>query len=334
MGVRSRPAARRAARSRDEAIAVLRRASATIRQHGALTIVLAAIQTDLAIDVGAPADDATKPSTNFAPWSSEHLEHGSRVFVGLCPPRPSSSSSSRGERPDDRTEARRLVDQWQAQRPGIPALDLWWLRSRALLAKADGDPDGYADLCQAIPRAVRRARTPVDGSARHTGWRAGETVATILAYTSPALGHLLPICALLAELHRRGHTVALRTLSTGVGIADDRSASTRPRSTRASRRSRRTTGRPPIPLPRCRWGSASFARRAVHEVTDLADAVSEVRPGRTTRRRELLGRPVGSRGRRRSLGVLLAVHPTPALGGGAAVRARPTPTTRSIGHGA
>jgi UDP:flavonoid glycosyltransferase YjiC (YdhE family) len=43
-------------------------------------------------------------------------------------------------------------------------------------------------------------------------------MATILAYTSPALGHLLPISALLAELSGRGHTVHLRTLSTGVGV--------------------------------------------------------------------------------------------------------------------
>lgn len=41
-------------------------------------------------------------------------------------------------------------------------------------------------------------------------------MATILAYTSPALGHLYPMCALLSELHRRGHRIALRTLSAGV----------------------------------------------------------------------------------------------------------------------
>ena len=39
---------------------------------------------------------------------------------------------------------------------------------------------------------------------------------TILAYTSPALGHLFPISALLSELSRRGHKVHLRTLAAGV----------------------------------------------------------------------------------------------------------------------
>lgn len=41
-------------------------------------------------------------------------------------------------------------------------------------------------------------------------------MAVILAYGSPALGHLLPIGALLAELVRRGHDVHLRTMSAGV----------------------------------------------------------------------------------------------------------------------
>ena len=41
-------------------------------------------------------------------------------------------------------------------------------------------------------------------------------MARILAYTSPALGHLFPLAPILLELQRRGHTVALRTLAAGV----------------------------------------------------------------------------------------------------------------------
>jgi UDP:flavonoid glycosyltransferase YjiC (YdhE family) len=41
-------------------------------------------------------------------------------------------------------------------------------------------------------------------------------MARILAYTSPALGHLFPFSALLLELSARGHEIHLRTLSTGV----------------------------------------------------------------------------------------------------------------------
>ncbi len=41
-------------------------------------------------------------------------------------------------------------------------------------------------------------------------------MATVLAYTSPALGNLYPIAALLDEMRRRGHRVVLRTLASGV----------------------------------------------------------------------------------------------------------------------
>ena len=37
-----------------------------------------------------------------------------------------------------------------------------------------------------------------------------------MAYGSPALGHLLPVGALLRELVQRGHEVHLRTMSAGV----------------------------------------------------------------------------------------------------------------------
>jgi hypothetical protein len=35
----------------------------------------------------------------------------------------------------------------------------------------------------------------------------------VLAYTSPARGHLYPIVPILLELQRRGHEIALRTLA-------------------------------------------------------------------------------------------------------------------------
>ena len=41
-------------------------------------------------------------------------------------------------------------------------------------------------------------------------------MATILGYTSPALGNLYPMCALLSELRARGHRVAMRTLARGM----------------------------------------------------------------------------------------------------------------------
>jgi UDP:flavonoid glycosyltransferase YjiC (YdhE family) len=44
-------------------------------------------------------------------------------------------------------------------------------------------------------------------------------MAKVLAYTSPALGHLLPISALMSELCRRGHIVHVRTFTRGVELA-------------------------------------------------------------------------------------------------------------------
>ncbi len=43
-------------------------------------------------------------------------------------------------------------------------------------------------------------------------------MARILAYTSPARGHLFPLTPVLDELQRRGHQVALRTLASQVPL--------------------------------------------------------------------------------------------------------------------
>jgi len=43
-------------------------------------------------------------------------------------------------------------------------------------------------------------------------------MAVVLAYTSPAIGHLFPFCALLGELASRGHQVHVRTLDAGVMV--------------------------------------------------------------------------------------------------------------------
>jgi MGT family glycosyltransferase len=102
-------------------------------------------------------------------------------------------------------------------------------------------------------------------------------MAMILAYTSPALGHVLPISALLSELSRRGHAVHLRTFSAGMEIGQRLGFTTdaidqqieglehddwKATNTRAG-------------LQRA---FAVFGRRASHEVTDLADAVARTDP--------------------------------------------------------
>ena len=46
-------------------------------------------------------------------------------------------------------------------------------------------------------------------------------MATIAAYTSPALGHVLPFAGVLLALQRRGHRIRMRTLSSEVGRMRD-----------------------------------------------------------------------------------------------------------------
>jgi MGT family glycosyltransferase len=102
-------------------------------------------------------------------------------------------------------------------------------------------------------------------------------MATILAYTSPALGHLLPMSALLSELCRRGHTVHLRTLSTGVEIGQRLgfiAEAIDPRIERIELDDWKATN----PVASLKLSVAAFGQRAVHEVADLTETVARARP--------------------------------------------------------
>jgi UDP:flavonoid glycosyltransferase YjiC (YdhE family) len=108
-------------------------------------------------------------------------------------------------------------------------------------------------------------------------------MARILAYTSPALGHLFPFSALLLELSSRGHEVHLRTLSTGVEMG---------------RKLGFTTD---IIDPRIEaivnddW-KASNPRGALKRAVDVFCRRGRANaPRRAGRRRQLLGCPVGRR---------------------------------------
>lgn len=102
-------------------------------------------------------------------------------------------------------------------------------------------------------------------------------VATVLAYTSPALGHLLPIGALMAELCSRGHTVHMRTLSGGVAIAKRLGFTADAIDPRIEAIEMDDwKGRNPIAA--LRLSAAAFARRAALEVDDLTEAVALVKP--------------------------------------------------------
>ncbi len=102
-------------------------------------------------------------------------------------------------------------------------------------------------------------------------------MARILAYTSPAIGHLFPMCALLAELGRRGHAVWLRTLSDGVPVGADLGFNTDAIDPRIEA------------VVSADWTSQNsravlqmtidvFGRRGAHEIADLRDAAAVARP--------------------------------------------------------
>lgn len=102
-------------------------------------------------------------------------------------------------------------------------------------------------------------------------------MATILAYTSPALGHVLPISALLSELSSRGHSIHLRTFSAGVETGEQLGFATDAIDSRieAIEHDDWKASSPGAGLKRA---FVVFGRRAPLEVNDLTDAIARVTP--------------------------------------------------------
>jgi MGT family glycosyltransferase len=118
---------------------------------------------------------------------------------------------------------------------------------------------------------------PNNGRLETTHQKDVETMATILAYTSPALGHLFPFSALLSELSSRGHQIHVRTLSAGVDIAKKLGFSTDAVDPRieAIVHDDWKASNPRAALKR---SVDVFYRRAVYEVADFTDAITRTRP--------------------------------------------------------
>lgn len=99
----------------------------------------------------------------------------------------------------------------------------------------------------------------------------------ILAYTSPARGHLFPLAPILVELRRRGHKVMLRTLASQVELMRELGVDARPISECIEKielndyrgRSQPAKGRRAL---------AAFTARAKYEVPDLRAAIDAERP--------------------------------------------------------
>ena len=102
-------------------------------------------------------------------------------------------------------------------------------------------------------------------------------MSTILAYGSPALGHLLPMSALLRELAARGHEIHLRTLESGVAEGNRlgfRTKAVNPRIEEII--STDWTARGVFGV--LKMTLDVLCRRAEYEVDDLERAIAEVRP--------------------------------------------------------
>jgi UDP:flavonoid glycosyltransferase YjiC (YdhE family) len=99
----------------------------------------------------------------------------------------------------------------------------------------------------------------------------------LLAYTTPARGHLYPIVPILQELRRRGHEVALRTLPSQVPLMRRLGFEAEPVAPAVAEielddyRARTLAGR-------SRRTLETFLARADHEVGDMAEAIRMHRP--------------------------------------------------------
>jgi adenylate cyclase len=132
--------------SPDEAIDLLERVRTSVQKHKMFNF--AAPTIDAVLEIAAAHKGQRDEAIDVLRASfSLHMASCSRLFVG-CPGEALVGLLIERGSTDDLIEAHRIVDDWKAQRPGIPALELWWLKSRALLAKSEGDFGGYAELAK------------------------------------------------------------------------------------------------------------------------------------------------------------------------------------------
>jgi MGT family glycosyltransferase len=102
-------------------------------------------------------------------------------------------------------------------------------------------------------------------------------MARILAYTSPARGHLYPLTPILDELRRRGHAIAIRTLSSEVALMRERGFDARGISQRVEA-TELQDWRTRSPRRALAMSVAGFCARAEYDEADLRHAIEQQRP--------------------------------------------------------
>lgn len=128
---------------RKEAIDMLRDARASIKKHRVGVVGLTTIGRDLAVD--AAGHGKLDQAISELRAVQTQISGCSPVFGVVTKEALVELLVERGT-VDDLAEAHRVVGQWYDERPGVPALDLWWMKSRALLAKVEDRSADYADL--------------------------------------------------------------------------------------------------------------------------------------------------------------------------------------------
>jgi adenylate cyclase len=129
---------------RDDAAAALRRAHASILKRRLSRMTLSSISAELA-GYATSREERDEAIDDLRRLLAQGIDNRSMLFVGHPSEALIELLIARAT-VDDMREAHRILEQWEACRPGIATLDLWWLRSRALVAMADGDPAGFREL--------------------------------------------------------------------------------------------------------------------------------------------------------------------------------------------
>src|SRR5581483_7992359 len=156
----------------------------------------------------------------------------------------------------------------------------WAVRHRARAAPRRGG-GGLRRLHLEAPAPRCRPQPPPDRGgapgAAPAADRGRSLMARILAYTSPARGHLFPMVPILDELRSRGHDIALRTLSSEVEAMRERGFEAAPIDPETER-----AGHDDY-VARSQLGALkrvlrTFARRAQREAPELRRAIAELAP--------------------------------------------------------
>ncbi|OBI71376.1 adenylate/guanylate cyclase domain-containing protein [Mycobacterium sp. E740] len=146
---------------RDEAVDLLRSARTNILRHRVGVVGLTTIISDLAVDA---AQHGARDRAIDELRALQSTSTGGSLVFGVVPTEALVDLLVERGTDDDLMEAGRILDQWPERSPGIPALELWWLKCGALLARAENRPAAYAelvgrylDLCETLDARGRLA---------------------------------------------------------------------------------------------------------------------------------------------------------------------------------